>query len=119
MEKIEDFDDNELIRIVDSERYPNNTINFKNNFSLSYVETYEIVTGKERERFIKRSIENTQWHWEDTIPDELDVLLKINDRIQKSTKFIDTEKIIKEWLNVDDNEKRLYELIETMRYNRT
>ena len=110
MENIKDYNDRVLIKTIDSERYGNH-IAWKDNLNMSYVSNYTLVVGKERERYIKRNIEDTQWHWEDRIPRLLDDMLKINNSLQHSTKYVDTKNIISEWLEVEDNAKHLGDII--------
>lgn len=115
MEKISDYDDRVLVKTIDSERY-GDRVDWKD--KLRSVENYTIITGRDRKRFIARSIEDTQWYWEDAIPRLLNELLKTNKQLQKSKKYINTKEYILEWLEQnDDNSDQLSKLMELLAKN--
>jgi|SaaInlStandDraft_4_1057021.scaffolds.fasta_scaffold19998_3 hypothetical protein len=107
-----DYENEELIRTIGSERYGSNHIDWKKHLSMGYVQEFEVITGDERDAFIKKCILSAKDHWDKEVPNLLDELLRINERLQASKRYTDTRYIISEFMEGNDHKNQVTTLIE-------
>lgn len=101
MLQIKDFDNEEIIRTHDSERYGNHT-EFKKHINMGYVHSHTVLKGTEREEYLQKYIKLVEKTWRTNIAEHIETLIKINKELDIAKKYIDVNVVFNRLIEVNE-----------------
>lgn len=94
----EEYTKNDLIKIIESDRYDKGDIGFKDDFNHSYIQEYVVLDSETKEKYVKSHIKELTRHFRNELEKDIE---KLKETLRAASNFFDTRKYIDEITNFE------------------